>query len=327
MKRIGLVGYFKWGNYGDELFCDVLRGLFEGDEGIEAEVLHDSFEAPYFSMPVEERVDEFDAIIIGGGDLIIPWTLSPLYWKAEYLRKPVFVVGVEVPKWGGYNEDVCEKMSTFMQHENVKFIHARSAASADWITRHLKPNVDVYPGVDIVCAIDFPYVAPQSKVLGLVTRANQNIDPANVNALLSKAVEAGWMIKHIPLAIGHTAAADIAEVEDHTFVPRSVTKAESIKQLTSEIQKCQMLVSMKFHGCVVAHMSGIPTITLSKADKFMHFYNLVGRERFLSHAGDAGLRELFYSAMEGVDPLKIDQLRRASKDELQTLRKAVLSVI
>ncbi|MBD3768951.1 MAG: polysaccharide pyruvyl transferase family protein [Rhodobacterales bacterium] len=323
-KRIGLVGYFKWGNYGDELFRQVLADLFAGDEDIEVDVMHDMTVAPYFSTSVEERVAQFDAVIIGGGDLIIPWMLSPLYWKEEYLAKPVYIVGVEVPRWGGWDENVCKQMAAFFQHENVKFIHTRSQVSAEWIKKHLRPSVDVYPGVDIVCAMDFPFNSPQNKVLGLITRANQNLNPVNINAFLQKAVDAGWSIKHIPLGTAPTADDDIAEAHEHTFTPRSITVANTIEELTREIQSCQLLLSMKFHGCVVGHMSGVPTITLSRADKFVHFYNRIGREAHMAVAPDETLPERFYPGMAGVDRDAVFALRAESKKELGMLRQQVL---
>ena len=209
----------------------------------------------------------------------------------------------------------------------MKFIHARSEASAKWMQEHLRPKIDVYPGIDIVCAMDFPFHAPQNKVLGLITRAYQNIDPVHINAFLQKAVDDGWTIKHIPLGTAPTSEEDIAEAHEHTFTPRSITVTRTIEELTREIQTCQMLLSMKFHGCVVGHMSGVPTVTLSRADKFVHFYQRIGRAAFLSVAGDARLPELFYLGMSGVDRHGVEELRAVAKQEVQMLRDAVLQYV
>src|SRR5690625_97050 len=95
MKKIALVGYFGWGNFGDELFLEVHRQQLA--VSYELFVAHDLLEAPYFSRPVSEVVDEADAILIGGGDLLNPLRVSELYWQMEYLRKPTFVYGLGVP--------------------------------------------------------------------------------------------------------------------------------------------------------------------------------------------------------------------------------------
>lgn len=47
-KKIGLVGYFGFGNFGDELFMDVHKQFLADD--YELEVVHDLTEAPYFSQ-------------------------------------------------------------------------------------------------------------------------------------------------------------------------------------------------------------------------------------------------------------------------------------
>lgn len=64
--RVGLVGYFGFGNYGDELYIRVHQRLFAGHEtrilqGCRAIAPHD---------PAE--IDRQDLVVIGGGDLVDP---------------------------------------------------------------------------------------------------------------------------------------------------------------------------------------------------------------------------------------------------------------
>jgi polysaccharide pyruvyl transferase WcaK-like protein len=40
---------------------------------------------------------------------------------------------------------------------------------------------------------------------------------------------------------------------------------------------------MKFHGCVVAAMYGIPPIMLITTDKFRNFYRMIEREELAAH--------------------------------------------
>jgi polysaccharide pyruvyl transferase WcaK-like protein len=47
MKKIGLIGFFGWGNFGDELFLEVYKEYLGNDFDIE--VIHDMDKKPYFS--------------------------------------------------------------------------------------------------------------------------------------------------------------------------------------------------------------------------------------------------------------------------------------
>ena len=103
--RVGLVGYYGWGNYGDEFFKDVLETELKDcrfrvlhDLGPKGELILDNLKA---------NIAEVDVIMIGGGDLVIPLPLSMLYWRPEFLAKPVVIYGVGVPKWGGYKRCRC----------------------------------------------------------------------------------------------------------------------------------------------------------------------------------------------------------------------------
>ncbi|XOT95774.1 polysaccharide pyruvyl transferase family protein, partial [Alcaligenes pakistanensis] len=125
---IGLVGFFGWGNFGDELFVRVFEEWL--GKSYELKIMNDLTHKPYFSRPLEELVDEVDAIVIGGGDLIIPWAMSDLYWREEYLKKPVFIVGVGVPTWSESNPKIVDRYKKFLTHENVKHVNVRDMESA-----------------------------------------------------------------------------------------------------------------------------------------------------------------------------------------------------
>src|SRR5690606_1999795 len=140
-KRIGLVGFFGWGNFGDELFVEVYKRYL--GPHFEVSVVHDLLKKPYFSEPVDDVVERYDAFIIGGGDLIIPWQLSGLYRRPEFLRKPTILNSVGVPTWGGYDRSVVMKMREFVNNANVRYISARDEESARWIKKHLKTKGDV----------------------------------------------------------------------------------------------------------------------------------------------------------------------------------------
>jgi hypothetical protein len=85
--RIGMVGYYGYGNYGDELFLEVF-GKYLSD--FEFVFLQDQLERPFFTKPLDKKVETLDAILIGGGDIVIPNYWSDQYFEDVFLRKPVY---------------------------------------------------------------------------------------------------------------------------------------------------------------------------------------------------------------------------------------------
>jgi polysaccharide pyruvyl transferase WcaK-like protein len=325
MKNIGLVGYYNFGNYGDELFLKVFKEAFPD---YNLSVMHTKQGAPYFKGSLARRVKEFDGIIIGGGDLVIPWAMSPLYWREEYLNKPVFIAGVGVPTWGGGNDDVIKQLRAFFQHTNVKYIQCRDQESADWIKKYLMPKIEVHYAPDLVCALDFKVNSEsEEKIFGLVTRAHQKIDYSNIYSLCTRAVRQGYRIHHIVLSTGQTRIDDLKEVGNLDFPNRTIVNCDSIGDLTEELSKCSVVCSMKFHGCVVAYMLGIPVISLSKADKFRSFFRMVGKELFLCVANDASLDQRLLDPMYTVDINQVKNLRNKTMMSLLTLRKTLAETL
>lgn len=259
-------------------------------------LLHDLLEKPYFTRPVEQAVEDVDAIVIGGGDLVIPWQLSELYWNEVFLERPVFLVGIGVPRWGGYSREVVGRMREFVQNPNVRFIGARDPESQGWIEQHLKPSVPVHFGPDLVCALDLPDVEPSPEaILGVVTRKRRGEpdDYTWVQRLCERAAGEGYRIHHLVLGIGKVGAEDAA-VADLLDVPgKHLVRSEDLLELCSEIGRCTALASMKFHGTVVATMYGVPSLVLSATDKSRNFLRMIGRADLLSGLGNSDLPDRF----------------------------------
>jgi polysaccharide pyruvyl transferase WcaK-like protein len=324
--RVGLVGFFGWGNFGDELF----RRVYEqhlGDE-FELSVLHDLTQKPYFSRPVEDVVDEVDAIIIGGGDLVIPWQLSGLYWQEAFLAKPVFLVGLGVPKWGGYKREVTHHMRAFAGNESVRFFHARDEPSGAWIEEHLKPNVPVRVAPDIVCALDLPSsTRPEKPILGVATRKRKtDADLTQLRCLCEKAVAADYSIHHLVLGTGDVGAADAADAEALDLPEKTVVRSESLDDLCRSIASCRVLASMKFHGTVVATMYGVPAISLSPTDKSRNFMAMIGREDYLSGLESPKLPDLFSPDIAPISDRTRAGLRRPAEAVMQELKEGLRQV-
>jgi polysaccharide pyruvyl transferase WcaK-like protein len=327
-RRLGLVGFFGWGNFGDELFLSVHRQFLS--EQFEISVLHDLLEKPYYSGQVADAVAAVDAIVIGGGDLIIPWQQSELYWKPEYLERPVFLTGIGVPRWGGYSKDVVDAMRAFVQHPNVRFISTRDAPSQEWIVKHLEPNVAVHTGADMVCALDVPPVErSEERVLGVVTRKrkNEGDDLFWLERLCEKAARLDYRIDHLVLGVGRVGEADEAVHGDLRIPGKKLVRSDDLDELCRAIGRCHGLASMKFHGTVVAAMYGVPSIVLSATDKNRNFMGMIDRPELLSGLGDAHLPDRFSPYMAAIPRHSRTWLRDSATAAMECLRASLLEAV
>lgn len=287
--RIGLVGYFGWGNYGDELFFEAYRRLFAGHELI---IFHDPI-GDGFLGNCEQLIDSVDVIVIGGGDLIIPWTRSWLYWDERFLAKPVFIYGVGVPTWGKSDPLVLAHYKKFLSHPNVKMIACRDQESVEWVNSNIAPENEVIFYPDIVLALDFPQRDVASRRVGLILRQQTDYVTANIERLAEKVDAFGYSLRMILLGTGRTLSDDYEVLQKFRLSNYDIVVRDSIEELSREISDCGFVVSMKFHGIVAAYKCGVPFISLSGADKFKAFVRQTGNEQYSSTWSDALLPEKF----------------------------------
>lgn len=316
--RIGLVGYYGFGNYGDELFRHVLADALPGCDVGTAFQYKDDGTIDYDGIAA--RVAEFDVVLIGGGDLVIPYAMSNLYWRDEFLAKPIVIYGVGVPKWGGYQEDVVLRTRNFFQHDSVRRIVARDDESQEWIAKYLVPKVEVESKPDIVCAYTPPIVAPEPRTFGLVLRyQSTGLDATAVRTCLDVARAHGFHCKIIVMGTGKTRADDLKTVVELDPGPVDIIVRDTEAALTQELLKCSRIASMKFHGCVVAMVHGIPTLALSSANKFRNFYLEVDRTAWVSGLTDENLVEKLEAVLNAPCFAFPESIRSASNAALEEL--------
>lgn len=239
------------------------------------------------------------------------------------MTKPVYIIGVGVPTWGGYSKDVVLAMRGFFQHENVKIITARDPKSRDWIIRQLQPKVPVVFYPDIASAMTFERKAHHGLKLGLILRAHQNIEYSNLHRFLSRALSFGYDINNIVLGVDDVSRDDVLAAKQLDFPFSKLIIKETIDELTDEIAECDLIVSQKFHACVVAFMMGIPCISLSKSDKFVAFFEFFNKEIFLSLANDPSLPQRLIHPMYEIDVNQIKRIKTHAREGLVYARNAM----
>jgi polysaccharide pyruvyl transferase WcaK-like protein len=328
-RRVGLIGFYGWGNYGDELFIDAFAPAL-GRAGTMT-VLPELEADPYFTRPVRQVVAEQDALVIGGGDLVQFNRRNKLYWDAAYLAKPVFIYGVGVPTWQGAEPvpRIVDHLRRFFQHPNVKYIGVRDHESKAWIDANLEPEVEVRVHADLVFSLDLP-AAPRpddAPILGIVTRQRPVDSPDDYTAveqLARTAQDRGFRIRHIVLGTGTVGQRDLANADDLDVPGKELVHSESLDDLSRWIGECRVLASMKFHGTVVATMYGTPSICMMPTPKNYRLLRQIGRPELIRHFTQDDLFEMLADEPPAlIDPSTIAALREDSLAGLDELTGAI----
>lgn len=320
--RIGLVGYFGYGNYGDELFLDVYNRYFYDCELIR---LRDK------TANAVDKIGTLDAIIIGGGDLFIPKYFAESYFDPRFLERPVYLHGVGVPLWMGEDPKVIERMAAFVQHPNVKKINVRDVESANWVAAKLKPTAPIDHSADMVFSLELPCVPkdPKKKVFGLITRKlNMNAEQwRNIAALCDRARSFGYTIHNIVLGTEGIRADDLENLKSFTYDSMVTIDPNDIGELTKAIGACHAAASMKFHGCVVATAYGVPCVALATTDKFVSLYKAIDRPDLIAHFIHPDLVERLPKYIAPIPATTRAALRSEAVEAILRLRRQVLNEI
>lgn len=323
--RVGLVGFYGWGNFGDELFADSFQEHL--GTSLDVRVLPELTISPYYRRSSRVAARSVDAIVIGGGDLVVPWKLSPLYWDRQYLARPVYIHGVGVPQLQGKepSPSVLRALQAFFQHPNVRHVSARDGASARWIEQHLRPQVSVHCAPDVACALTLPVVNSRRATVGIVTRHRPGFDDdySIIVEAARQLQDRGFRIRHIVLGRAGTRERDLAHAEDVVIPGKELVSTESLDDLCFAIGECSLLLSMKFHGTVIATMYGVPAISMMPTVKSVRFLTSIGRPELASHFRKHSLVELATSLPAPIDPVVPDRLQRESRAALHALREKI----
>lgn len=326
--KIGLVGYFGWGNFGDELFTKV-HEQFLGDE-YELEIVHDLLEAPYFSDAAIERLGSFDGFVIGGGDLLNPNAVSSLYWREEFLSKPVFVHGIGCPNHKVKSSRALNYFNEFFAHENVKHICLRDIESKNYFDSVIKANVETVTYPDAVFALHIPTVKrdPKKKIMGIVLRglAQGKLaggDYDNVRKAADEAKKLGYSVRIIVGAFGPLGSGDLDKSKNFAAPDEEVIYSDDLMEICKAIGECSMLLSMKFHALVVGAMYSIPVIQLSSTLKNRNLFRYMQRPDLVGNLHDEKLFRKIPPIPAPLHSLLVKNLKRNAEAGYLALKQSM----
>jgi hypothetical protein len=322
---LGVIGFYGWGNYGDELFWQAFQEHLGGAMELR-NLIGPAAQASGISL--RRSVREVDAVLVGAGDLVIPWRTSR-YWSPALLQRPVYVAGVGVPLWQDPTPDGIARLRSFFHHPSVELVAARDHESRDWIAEHLGPREPVRLTTDLACALTFPPAGPPPgpPILGInVRRRGGGFDDlAHVRALGERAGALGYRVRRIILATGGVRASDLEATARLGLDDTELVASDDLGEITQAIGECRIFATMKFHGVVAAAMQGVIPIALKPSTKTHNLLSEIGRPELLTTFQDPQLPALLDRDLAPMDPGLTERLRAPAVAFLAELRAAILA--
>lgn len=322
--KIGLVGYFGWGNYGDELFVEAHKKNLSED--FDLEVVHDLLEAPYLSKQAIKNLESYDGFLIGGGDLINPNAISKLYWRRDYLKKPVFVYGIGVPNSKIKQSPALDYYREFFNHDNVKLTVLRDRESCQYFNSVIKPKNEALSYPDAVCSLEMPAAKSfDGKTIGFSIRSHHSVvgNYEQVREAVDTAKSLGYSVKLIVMSTGILGEKDYKVAKEFAKDDEEIIYSESLDDISSAIGGVDQLVSMKFHGMIVAAMYAVPSVQMSSTPKNRNFLRYLQRMELQSNYNSDDLYTRIPHYPAKIHSLLVRKLKRDSLEGYKRLRECM----
>lgn len=326
MKRVGLVGFFGWGNFGDELMLCGWEQAFEGSA--HAEKVNTLTHRPYFEGQAEAVAYRYDALVIGGGDLIHPDSISSLYWNRSWTRRPLVIAGIGVAlERGRERDDVLERLSAFLSADAVLSIGLRDQESADWVRSRLNPSRPLEVSADLGFANELPPPdLSRNDCVGIVLRKSPTAeDQQVVRRLLGWSVERGLKVELLVLATG-TEREREEEALRAVWPDLTVRTENSVQDLLQAIGGYRCIFTAKFHGAVIASRYGVPSLSLRHTHKIAALAHQLNDPELALHPADLSDTRLWEACRRQLPERAIRQAEQEARDALSRAADAVLAV-
>jgi polysaccharide pyruvyl transferase WcaK-like protein len=282
--KIGLIGWWRGRNAGDEIILQVLRDAF--GKGFDIFPISTSFR---IDADVIHRLNTLDFLIVGGGGLFTHTPPEPFdtfeIWE-ERLTVPFGFLGVGVQEINpGYAETIRQIV------ERSVFFVVRDIGSFE-LVRRFSPNVRKAPDLTFLRPLD----AVRTRNAGLlgVNLRVWNFDEKRTydNAAWCRAINSINMGKEtIPFS-------SLNALKDADAM-RCIEGRKNRTFNESQYEKIKVMVGMRLHSLIFAVQKGIPVIGISYAPKVRRFFQEIGLEEFCLGVEEYGrLGEVFHKALE-----------------------------
>jgi polysaccharide pyruvyl transferase WcaK-like protein len=221
---------------------------------------------------------------------MIPWAMSELYWNQVWLNKPVFIHGIGIPTWKQPQEIYLAFYKEFLSHKNVKWVNFRDVESLTYCEKRctdtlpfpsFSPDVVFsHPRIPLYSKKNFP---TEFKRMGVALRYRKGDDIESYKALseeLHGLQSNGVDLRFFVLAtheskVGKSDSLFIKQFMEHYGFDCEVVYPKSYDEIFTSLAECDGLVSMKFHGALVALMLGVYPISINATTKTRNLYSML----------------------------------------------------
>ena len=311
--------------------CSSRPSASTSDPDFELRSILDPANASSVAQRLGAGIRDSDAIVIGGGDIVIPWTSSSRYWETAYLRRPVFVAGVGVPTFRASVPAAVDRLRSFFSDPAVRFIGTRDQESGAWIEANLHPTAPVRIAPDLICGLTLPPVAAPGRPADLRRRRPQP-KPAGRPDPGPPALRAGGRAR-LPRPADRPGdrprprPSTMRRPRASGCPTRSSVSSDDLDAISRAIGECTALASMKFHGVVVATMYGVPAIATMPTAKTRNFMRGIGRPDLLSAYNNPALPAVLTPDLAPIANETRAALRAGAVAHLEELREAIRATV
>jgi polysaccharide pyruvyl transferase WcaK-like protein len=263
--KIGITGYYGQGNFGDELFLETFKQVFH----------------EHTVYPIVKHIDYFssDSVIVGGGDLIIPYSYNDSYFPKGLIKLPTWVYGVGIvdfyPPETWPKEEV-EKYREVITH--AKGLYVRDSNSVR-LAEHIKLNANIKKVPDIAFSYkqpNYPIIKnPNKKTIGVCSFSYDEFPLEKIAKILSTLSPNEYTLSLIAVVDVRNRFSDLntclklkeAILKLNPNADIVIKNYQYLDVTYSHIQNLDYLVSFKLHPSLVGIRNNVPTFCLSRLSK------------------------------------------------------------
>jgi polysaccharide pyruvyl transferase WcaK-like protein len=267
--KIGVSGYFGYGNFGDEIFLKKWKQLFHEHK---VEALQNE----------TQNLASFNRIIVGGGDIIVPNFFTNAYWREHFFQHPTYVYGVGIAN--NINTDYIEMEKYRLFLKNCKSIYFRDEWSRNFaVDNNLYCADNSHVVEDMAwsynisdCNID--KVNIDDKTIGISIRPSPILNYDNVLNLCKHIITLKYNILIIPLQqfcdedwndrkFNMQLFNDIKSINPNAKI-NMMPESFNIEQTIKCIKNVHIYITERMHGMLMSLKSHTNTMTIGKSNKF-----------------------------------------------------------